>query len=98
VCLEYHSFHYPGPIINLFGVPVCAFLKGTDNGESLKFAVGQQILSTSFTHAINHAAKDELEEDVLQQVMTTTLEEQVSSSCLDDVADYFSPVEEEVEF
>jgi hypothetical protein len=39
-----------------------------------------------------------LEEDVLQQVMATTLKEQLSPPCLDDVADYFSPVEEEVEF
>jgi hypothetical protein len=39
-----------------------------------------------------------LEEDVLQQVMATTLIEQLSPPCLDDVADYFSPVEEEVEF
>jgi hypothetical protein len=28
-------------------------------------AVGQQILSTSFTHAVNHVVEDELEEDVL---------------------------------
>jgi hypothetical protein len=97
VCLEYHIFHYPGPTFNLVGVLVCAFLKGTDNGESLKFAVGQQILSTSFAHAVNHAAEDELEEDVLQQVMATTLEEQVSPPYLDDVAVYSSPAEEEVE-
>jgi hypothetical protein len=30
--------------------------------------------------------------------MATTLEEWLSPPCLDDVADYFSPVEEEVEF
>jgi hypothetical protein len=75
VCLEYHIFHYPGPNLNLVGVPLHALLKGTNNGESLKMAVRQQILSTSFAHAVNHAAKDELEEDVLQQVMATTLEE-----------------------
>jgi hypothetical protein len=74
VCLEYHIFHNPGPNFILVGVPIRAFLKGTDNGESLKMAVGQQILSTSFARAVNHAAKDELEEDVLQQVMATTLE------------------------
>jgi hypothetical protein len=73
-------------------------LKGTDNGESQKIALGQHILSTSFAHAVNHAAEDELEEDVLQQVMATTLEEQLSPSCLDNIADYFSPAEEEVEF
>jgi hypothetical protein len=61
-------------------------------------AVGQQILSTSFARAINHVAEDELEEDVLQQVMTTTLKEKFSPPCLDDVADYFSMAEEEVEF
>jgi hypothetical protein len=97
VCLEYHVFHYPGPTFILVGVPLCALLKGTDNGESLKMTVGQQILLTSFARAINHVAKDELEEDVLQQVRETTLEEQLSPPCLDDVADYFSPVEEEVE-
>jgi hypothetical protein len=37
--------------------------------------MGQQILLTSFARAINHEAKGELEEDVLQQVMVTTLEE-----------------------
>jgi hypothetical protein len=73
-------------------------LKGIDNGESLKMAVGQQILSTSFARAINHATEDELKEDVLQKVMATTLEEQLSPQCLDDVADYFGPAEEEVEF
>jgi hypothetical protein len=96
--LEYHIFHYPGPTFVLVGVPLCALLKGTNNGESLKMAVGQQILSTSFTRAINHAAEDELEEDVLQQVMATTLEEQLSPPCLDDVADYFSLTEEKVQF
>jgi hypothetical protein len=60
--------------------------------------MGQQILLTSFARAINHAAKGELEEDVLQQVVVTTLEEQLSPPCLDDVADYFSTAEEEVEF
>jgi hypothetical protein len=75
VCLEYHIFHYPGPTFILVGVPLRALLKGTDNGESLKMTVGQQILSTSFARAINHVAKDELEEDVLQQVRETTLEE-----------------------
>jgi hypothetical protein len=98
VCLEYHIFHYLGPTFFLVGVPLRALLKGTDNGESLKMAVGQQILSTCFARAINHAAKDELEEDVLQQVRATTLKEQLSPPYLDNVADYFSPVEEEVEF
>jgi hypothetical protein len=45
----------------------------TDNGECLKMAVRQQILLTSFAHAINHAAEDEPKEDVLQQVVATTI-------------------------
>jgi hypothetical protein len=98
VCLEYHIFHYPSLTFILVLIALHALLKGTNNGESLKMAVGQQILSTSFAHAINLAAEEELEEDVLQHVMATTIEEQVSPPCLDDVADYFSPVGEEVEF
>jgi hypothetical protein len=43
-------------------------------------------------------AEDELEEGLLQQVMATTLKEELSPPCLDDVADYFSLVEEEAEF
>jgi hypothetical protein len=70
-------------------------LKGADNGECLKMAVGHQELSTSFARAVNHAAEDELEEDLLQQVMATTLEEELLAPCLDDVAHYFSLVEEE---
>jgi hypothetical protein len=66
VCFEYHIFHYPNLTFILVGVPLHALLKGTDNGESLKMAVGQQILSTSFTCAANHTIEDELEEDVLQ--------------------------------
>jgi hypothetical protein len=97
VRLEY-IFHYPGLTFILVGVPLCSLLKGADNGESLKMAVGQLILSTSFAHAVNHVAEDELEEDVLQPVMATTLEKQLSPPYLDDVADYFSPAEKEVEF
>jgi hypothetical protein len=66
VCLEYHIFHYPGPTFILVGVPLHTLLRGTDNGECLKMAVGHQEFSTSFAHAINHAAEDELEEDLLQ--------------------------------
>jgi hypothetical protein len=98
VYLEYHIIQYPSPTFILVGVRLHALLKGADNDESLKMAVGQQILSTSFAHVVNHVAENELEEDVLQQVMATTLEEQLSRPCLDDVADYFSPAEEEVEF
>jgi hypothetical protein len=60
-------------------------------------AVEHQKFSTSFTRAVNHAANDELE-DLLQQVMATTLKEELSLPCLDDVADYFSLAEEEAEF
>jgi hypothetical protein len=97
VCLDY-IFHYPGLTFILVGVPLRSLLKGADNGESLKMAVGQLILSTSFAHAVNHVAEDELEEDVLQPVMATTLEKQLSPPYLDDVADYFSSAEKEVEY
>jgi hypothetical protein len=98
MCLECHIFHHPGPTFILVGVPLRAFLRGTNNGECLKMTVGHQEFSTSFTHAINHAVEDELEWDLLQQVMATTLEEELSLPCLDDVADYFSLAEEEAEF
>jgi hypothetical protein len=98
VCLEYHIFHHPGPTFILVGVPLRTLLRGTNNGECMKMVVGHQEFSTSFTHAVNHAAEDELEEDLLQQVMASTLEEELSPPCLDDVADYFSLAEEEVEF
>jgi hypothetical protein len=98
MCLEYHIFHHPGPTFILIGVPLHALLRGTDNGECLKMAVGHQEFSASFARAINHAAKDELQEDLLLQVMTTTLEEELALPCLDNVADYFSLAEEEVVF
>jgi hypothetical protein len=96
--LEYHIFHHPGLTFILVGVPLHALLRGTNNGECLKIAVGYQEFLTSFARAVNHAAGDELEEDLLQQVTATTLEEELSPPCLDVVADYFSLVEEEVEF
>jgi hypothetical protein len=61
-------------------------------------AVGHQEFSTSSARVVNHAAEDELEEDLLQQVMATTLEEELSPPCLDNVADYFCLAEEEAEF
>jgi hypothetical protein len=61
-------------------------------------AVGHQEFLTSFARAVNHVAGDELEEDLLQQVMETTLEVELSPPCLNNVADYFSLAEEEVEF
>jgi hypothetical protein len=98
MCLECHIFHHPGPTYILVVVALCALLRGTNNGDCLKMAVGHQEFLTSFTHDVNHAAKDELEEDLLQQVMATTLEEKLSLPCLDDVAGYFSLAEEEAEF
>jgi hypothetical protein len=98
MCLEYHIFHHPGPTFILVGVPLHALLRGTDNGECLKMAVGRQEFSISFAHAINHVAEDETEEGLLQYVMATTLEEELSPPCLDDVADYFSLAEEETKF
>jgi hypothetical protein len=98
VCLEYHIFHHPGPTFILVGVPLCTLLRGTDNGECLKMAVGYQEFSTSFTCAINHTVEDELEEDILQKVTATTMKEELSLPCLDDVVDYFSLTEEETEF
>jgi hypothetical protein len=98
VCLEYHIFHHPSLTFIPVGVPHHTLLRGGNNGECLKMAVGHQEFSTSFTRAINHAAEDKLEEDLLQQVMATTLEEELSPPCLDDVADYISLEEEEVEF
>jgi hypothetical protein len=98
MCLEYHIFHHPGPTFILVGVPLHALLRGTDNGECLKMAVGHEEFSTSFAHAVTHLVEDKLEEDLLQQVMATTLKEELSLSCLDDVADYFSLAEEEAKF
>jgi hypothetical protein len=98
MCLEYHILHHPGLTFILVGVPLRALLRGADNDECLKMAVGRQEFLTSFAHTVNHAAKDELEEDLLQQVMATTLEEELSPPCLEDHADYFSLAEEEAEF
>jgi hypothetical protein len=64
MCLEYHIFHHPGLAVIIVGGPLCALLRGTNYGECLKMAVGRQEFSIGFTHAVNHAAKDELEEDL----------------------------------
>jgi hypothetical protein len=85
--LEYHIFHHPGLTFILVRVPLHALLIGTDNGEHLKMAVGHQEFSTSFTRGVNHAVEDGLEEDLLLQVMATTLEEELAPPCLHDVAD-----------
>jgi hypothetical protein len=74
MCLEYHIFHHPISTFTLVGVPLCALLRGADNGECLKMVMGLQEFSTSVTCTINHAPEDELGEDLLFQVMATTLE------------------------
>jgi hypothetical protein len=76
MCSQYHIFHHLGPTFILVGVALRALLRGTNNGECMKMAMGHQEFSTSFARAINHAAEDELEEDLLLQVMATTLEEE----------------------
>jgi hypothetical protein len=98
MCLEYHIFHRPSPTFTLVGVPLCALLRGADDGECLKMEVGQQKFSISFARTVNHVIEDELGEDLILQVMATTLEEELAPPCIDDVADYFSLVEEEVVF
>jgi hypothetical protein len=98
MCLDYHIFHRPSPTFTLVGVPLRALLRGADNSECLKMVVGQQEFSTSFARIVNHVAEDELEEDLLLQVMATTLEEELAPPCIDNVADYFSLAEEEAIF
>jgi hypothetical protein len=98
MCLEYHIFHHPSLTFILVEVPLYALLRGADDGECLKMAVGQQEFSTSFARTINHAAEDEIGEDLLLQVMATTLDEELTPPCIDDVADYFSLAEEDAVF
>jgi hypothetical protein len=98
ICLEYHIFHHPSPTFILVGVPFRALFRGADNGKCLKMAVGHQEFLAIFAHAINHATEDELEEDLILQVMATTLEEELAPPCLDDVPNYFSLAEEEAIF
>jgi hypothetical protein len=89
MCLEYHIFHHPSSTFILVGVPLYTLLRGTDNSECLEMTVGHQEFSTSFARDVNHEVEYELVEDLLQQVMATTLEEGLSPPCLVDVADYF---------
>jgi hypothetical protein len=98
MCSEYHIFHHLGLTFILGGVNLRALLTGTNNDECLKMVVGQQEFSTSFARTINHAAEDELGENLLLQVMATTLEEELAPPCIDDVADYFSLAEEATVF
>jgi hypothetical protein len=65
MCLEYHIFHHPSSTLILDGVPLRTLLRGTDNGECLKMAVGHLEFLTSFTRTVNHATENELEEDLL---------------------------------
>jgi hypothetical protein len=96
--LEYHIFHRPSPTFTLVGVLLHALLRGADDGECLKMAVGQQAFSTSFARTVNHVVEDELGEDLLLQVMATTLEEELAPPCIGNVADYFSLPKEEAVF
>jgi hypothetical protein len=98
MCLEYHIFHHPSLTFILVGVPLQALLRVADNGECLKMVVGQQEFSTTFAHNVSHAAEDELGEDLLLQVMATTLEEELALPYIDGVTDYFSLAEEEAVF
>jgi hypothetical protein len=98
MCLEYHIFHHSGLTFILVGVPHHALLRGANIGDCLKMVVGLQEFSTSFARVVNHVTEDELEEGLLLQVMRTTLEEELSPPCLNDVADYFSLAEEEAVF
>jgi hypothetical protein len=88
----------PGPTIILIGVPLHVVLRGADDGEHLKLAIGCIELSTSYSQSINHMAKEELEDDPLQHVMATTLEEELSPLDLDEVASYFTPTDKEAKF
>jgi hypothetical protein len=96
--MEYHIFHCFGLTFTLVGVPLHALLTGANDSECLKMVVGQQEFSTSFARTVNHAAKDELGEDLHLQVMATTVEEELAPPCIDDVADYLSLAEEEAVF
>jgi hypothetical protein len=93
VCLEYHIFYKPGPTFILIGVPLRALLRGADDGEGLKLAIGHKEFSTIFFRTTNHVVEEEFKDDPLQQVKTTTLEEELWSSGLDDVANYFTLVD-----
>jgi hypothetical protein len=98
VCLEYHIFYKPNPTFILIGVPLCALLRGVDEGEHLKLAIGHKEFSTNFSRVINHVIEEELEEDPLQLVMAATLEEELSPPNLYEVANYFPLIDEEAKF
>jgi hypothetical protein len=56
----------PGATFVFIGVPLCALLRGANEGGRLKLAIGHKEFSTNFSCTINHAVKEELEEDHLQ--------------------------------
>jgi hypothetical protein len=57
MCLDYHIFHHFGPTFIPVGVPLHALLRGTDNGECLKMAVGHQEFSTRFAHDVKSCGR-----------------------------------------
>jgi hypothetical protein len=61
-------------------------------------AVGQQEFSTSFARTVNHVIEDKLGEDLLLQVMATTLDKELAPTCINDVANYMSLAKEEAIF
>jgi hypothetical protein len=61
-------------------------------------AVGQQEFSTSFARTVNHVNEDKLGEDLLLQVMATTLDKELALTCINDVANYMSLAKEEAIF
>jgi hypothetical protein len=98
MCLKYHIFHRPSLTFTVVGGPLRTLLRGANDGDYLKMAVGQQEFSTSFARTVNHAAENELGQDLLLQVMAITLEEELAPPFIDDVVDYFSLAEEEAVF
>jgi hypothetical protein len=61
-------------------------------------AIGHKEFSAIFSCTTNPVVEEELKEDPLLQVMTTTQEEELSPLDLDYVANYLTPVDEEAEF
>jgi hypothetical protein len=61
-------------------------------------AIGHKEFAAIFSCTTNPVVEEELKEDPLLQVMTTTQEEELSPLDLDYVANYLTPVDEEAEF
>ena len=98
MCLEYHIFYKPGPTFILIGVPLRALPRGADEGDNLKLAMGSKEFLISFSRSTIHTAEEELEEHPRQQVMATTLAEELSPPSLQNVVDYFNSADDEAEF